>query len=158
MCFSVSDRIRSTSRPPMGAESPPESSQLRAISQLVSQEGSSLRSERPVAAVRWKDGDDVFGYPFCPAPGDRVGQVPEDPVVSLLVIENQLDQIPSSRGLCFLDEPLVALQKLCFLATVSVQCFDDLVGRDAGTRGAQPFGGLLKSGGHTDSLGGDAGP
>jgi hypothetical protein len=73
-------------------------------------------------------------------------------VVSLLVIKNQLDQIPSSWGLCLLDEPLVALQKFCFLATVSVQCFYDLVGRDAGTRSAQPLEGLFKPGHHKDSV------
>jgi len=81
----------------IGTEPLPESPQLSAISQLVSQEGSSLRSESPVLAVSWKDGDDLFGHPFRPAPGDRVGKFLEHPVVSLLVIENQLDQIPSSR-------------------------------------------------------------
>ena len=113
---------------PIGAEPPPESPQLSAISQFVFQENSSLRSERPVLAFSWKDGDDFFGHPFRPTPHDRIGEFLEHPMMSLLVIENQLDQIPSSRGLCLLDEPLVALQKSCFLATVSVQCFYNLMG------------------------------
>ena len=112
----------------IGAESPAESPQLTAISQLVSQECSSLRSESPVFAVSWKDGNHFFGHPFRPAPGDRVGEFLEDPVVPLFVIEDQLDQIPSSRRLCLLDEPLIALQEFCFLATVSVQCFYDVIG------------------------------
>ena len=70
---------------------------MSAISQLVAQEGSSLRSQRPVLAVPRKDGDDFVGHPFCSAPGDRIGEFLEHPVVTLLIIENQLDQIPSTR-------------------------------------------------------------
>ena len=77
-------------------------------------------------------------------------------MVSLLVIENQLDQIPSSWGLCLLDKPLVALQEFCFVATVSVHRFYDLVGENAGTRGAQSLEGLFKPGHHKNSVGGDA--
>ena len=138
---------------PIGAEPLPESSQLSTISQLMAQEGSSLRSQNPVLAGAAEDGDDLFGHPFRPAPGDGVGEILEDPVVPLLIIENQLNQIPRSRRLCLLDEPLVPLKKFCFLTSVSVQCFYDLVGRDAGTRGAQPLEGLLKSGRHDDSFG-----
>jgi len=82
----------------IGVEPPPKSAQLRAISQLVSQEGSSLRPERPVTAVLcWKARDDCLRPAFRPAPGDRVGERLEHLVVSLLVLDNQLDQISSSR-------------------------------------------------------------
>ena len=82
----------------IGVEPPPKSAQLRAISQLVSQEGSSLRPERPVTAVLcWKDRDDCLGPAFRPAPCDRVGERFEHLVVSLLVLDNQLNQISSSR-------------------------------------------------------------
>ena len=142
----------------IGAEPPSESPQLSAISQFVSEEGSSLRSESPVLAVHWKDGDDFFGHPFRPTPRDRVGKILEHPMVSLLVIKNQLDQIPSSCGLSLFDESLVALQKFRFLAAVSVQCLDDLVGRNAGTRSAQPLECLFKPRHHKNSVGFDACP
>ena len=81
----------------IGAEPPSEAPQLNSISQLVSQEDSSLGSESPFVAVPWKDWDDFFGHPLRPTPGDRVCELLEHPVMSFLVIENELDQIPSSR-------------------------------------------------------------
>jgi hypothetical protein len=81
----------------IGAEPLSEAPQLLSISQLVSQEGSSLGSESSFVAVPWKDWNDFFGHPLRPTPGDRVGEFLEHPVMSFLVIENQLDQIPSRR-------------------------------------------------------------